>query len=171
MIDITQTLKDEHQNILRVMQIAERNCTSIENGEPIDASFFNSLFDFIAIYVDKFHHGKEEDILFYAMVNNEEHLHCNPVPVMLHEHEGGRSYLHAMRQALVENHGERLCFATRGYIELLTNHIYKEDNVLYPMAEEAIGDVEKENINQQYEESERRIGDAYDIESLRKFAL
>ncbi|MFV0365377.1 MAG: hemerythrin domain-containing protein [Mangrovibacterium sp.] len=68
MIDITQTLKDEHQNILRVLQLAEHKCTNIENGSAIDAEFFHKLFDFISIYSDKFHHAKEEDILFKAML-------------------------------------------------------------------------------------------------------
>lgn len=167
--DITQTLKDEHQNILRVMRLAEQQCQIIEKGEQTDVDFFTKLFDFIAVYVDKFHHGKEEDILFEAMLNNEEHLHCNPVPVMLYEHDSGRGFLKEMCEALAENKPEELCLATRGYIDLLSNHIYKEDNVLYPMAEEAIGAAEKKSINDRYQQAEKRINAAFDIDNLTKF--
>ncbi|MFV0289493.1 MAG: hemerythrin domain-containing protein [Mangrovibacterium sp.] len=169
MIDITQTLKDEHQNILRVMQLAEFQCADIEAGKPIDEPFFNELFDFIAHYVDKFHHAKEEDILFESMLRNEGHLHCNPVPVMLYEHNQGRDFLKEMRDALSRMHAEELIMATRSYIDLLSNHIFKEDQVLYPMAEDAIADDEKRRINEAYQKAEQHVKASFDIDKLEVF--
>ncbi|MFV0554652.1 MAG: hemerythrin domain-containing protein [Mangrovibacterium sp.] len=171
MTDITQTLKDEHQNILRVLQVAEQKCTDMEHGKAIDSDFFLRLFDFISIYADKFHHAKEEDVLFKAMLENAQHLHCNPVPVMLYEHDEGRKFLQEMRHALAQNQKQELLFATRCYIDLLSNHIYKEDQVLYPMAEEAISEEEKQLVNQQYAESEKRVKAAFDVEELLNWGL
>ncbi len=170
-MDITQTLMNEHQNILRVMRLVEQECSAINKGKAINADFFSELFDFIAIYVDKFHHGKEEDILFDAMVKNAENLHCNPVPVMLHEHDSGRYFLSEMRKALTLNDAEKLISASYNYIELLSNHIYKEDNVLYPMAEEALSLADKQSINQQYQQAEARVSSAFNIEALKEFGL
>ncbi|MFV0365378.1 MAG: hemerythrin domain-containing protein [Mangrovibacterium sp.] len=85
---------------------------------------------------------------------------------MLYEHEEGRRCLAQMREALAEDQVEKLCFSTRAYVELLANHIYKEDQVLYPMAEEAISDEEKQVINQQYEQAEHNVKATYDVERI-----
>ncbi len=170
MIDITKTLMDEHQNILRVISVVETECEKIANGKAIDLDFFNGLSDFIKNYVDKFHHMKEEDILFKAMLENGENMHCNPVPVMLYEHENGRNWLALIEEAVTENNPQKLISGANGYCRLLREHIFKEDNVLYPMAEEAINDIEKEKILKLYSESETTVKSKYDINKLKMFA-
>ena len=42
----------------------------------------------------------------------------------------------------------------RGYGFLLMDHIYKEDNILYPMAEESLTEEQKEKVLQLYDEVE-----------------
>jgi hemerythrin-like domain-containing protein len=84
------------------------------------------------------------------MLDNQECLHCNPIPVMLSEHEAGRQYVKGMVEALEQNNVEALVENARGYCYLLSQHIYKEDNVLYPMAEEALNESQKDAVNEQY---------------------
>jgi len=152
MRNITQVLSDEHQVILKVIDAALKECAEIENGKELKVEFFNKLLDFIKNYADKFHHAKEEDILFKVMLENVECLHCNPIPVMLHEHDEGREFVKGMEQSISENNSEKLIENVRGYCVLLQNHIYKEDNVLYPMAEEALSEEQKEEVLNSYNE-------------------
>lgn len=170
MIDITKTLMDEHQNILRVMSVVEIECEKIDNGKAINIIFFNDLSNFIKNYVDKFHHMKEEDILFKAMLENEENMHCNPIPIMLHEHETGRNWLTIIQEAITENNSQKLTSGAREYCQLLREHIFKEDNILYPMAEGAIDDSKKEEILKLYSESETIVKSEHDIDRLKIFA-
>lgn len=58
---ITKILSDEHKNILRLTKLIEKEC---ESGENINKDFFIKAIYFIRNYADKFHHAKEEDILF-----------------------------------------------------------------------------------------------------------
>lgn len=164
--NITQVLEDEHQIILKVIDAALKECEATENGTTPKIEFFQKTINFIKNYADKFHHAKEEDILFKAMLANAENLHCNPIPVMLHEHEEGRAYLKGMEQSLAENNIARLIEYTRGYCKLLQNHIYKEDNVLYPMAENALSDEQKKAVNEKYREVELRLQAEMDIDAL-----
>ncbi len=167
MKNITQILSDEHQTILKVIDAALKECSEIEKGKALKVVFFQKAIDFIKNYADKFHHAKEEDILFTAMLENMENLHCNPIPVMLHEHDEGREFVKGMEQGIVENDTEKLIKNTRGYCELLQNHIYKEDNVLYPMAEEALSDEQKEIVNQKYQEVEKRLNTIMDFNTIK----
>jgi hemerythrin-like domain-containing protein len=166
MKNITQILSEEHQTILKVINAALKECTEIENGKALKLEFFKKTIDFIKNYADKFHHAKEEDILFKTMLENAENLHCNPIPVMLHEHDEGREFVKGMEKGISENNKETLIEQTRGYCILLQNHIYKEDNVLYPMAEEALSDEQKDLVNQKYQEVELKLNAEMDIDAL-----
>lgn len=165
-MNITKVLSDEHQNILKVIDLVLNKCDETEQTRDIDFSFFKKVIDFIKNYADKFHHAKEEDILFKAMLNNIDNLHCNPIPVMLHEHDEGRTYVIGMEEGIWENNVELLLENTRGYCFLLQQHIFKEDNVLYPMAEESLNDAQKEMVNQLYLDAEKRFKDELNSEIL-----
>jgi hemerythrin-like domain-containing protein len=64
-----------------------------------------------------------------------------PLGVMLHEHVEGRGYVKAMSEALAGvKKGDRRAAAlfaenARNYGALLSQHIAKEDHILYPMAD------------------------------------
>ncbi|MGQ1783979.1 hemerythrin domain-containing protein [Saccharicrinis sp. GN24d3] len=156
-MNITKILSDEHQTILKVIDAVLKECNEIENGKVLEIGFFQKTIDFIKNYADKFHHAKEEDILFKAMLENIENLHCNPIPVMLHEHDEGRKYVKGMEDGLTNSDTRQILENARGYCFLLQQHIYKEDNVLYPMAEEALSDEQKDLVNQRYQKIESEL--------------
>ncbi len=52
------------------------------------------------------------------------------------------------------------------YCQLLQNHIYKEDNVLYPMVEEALNDQQKLVVLTKYDEV---ISDKFEDESTQRY--
>ena len=138
----SRILTKEHENILKVAEDLENECNSIEQGKEIDKGFFKESIDFIRNYADKFHHAKEEDILFKEFNEQVEKdpgcVHCNPVEQMLIEHDEGRKFVKGMGEALEKSDRKKLIENARGYINLIREHIFKEDNILYPMADEAI---------------------------------
>jgi hemerythrin-like domain-containing protein len=150
MQNVTKVLSEEHQNILKVIEIVLNECNQLEDGKEPVKEFFEDVLNFIKKYADGFHHVKEEDILFKAMLQNQGGMHCNPIPVMLMEHDEGRNYVKGMETALNEEHKQNLIENARGYYYLLQQHIYKEDHILYPMAEEALGEHEKQKVDDAY---------------------
>jgi hemerythrin-like domain-containing protein len=150
MKNITSVLSEEHQNILKVIDIVLNECNEIEDGKEPVKVFFEDVLNFIKKYADGFHHVKEEDVLFKALLQNQGGMHCNPIPVMLMEHDEGRNYVKGMEAALKEGDKRNLLENARGYCYLLQQHIYKEDNILYPMAEEALGEADKQQVDEAY---------------------
>jgi hemerythrin-like domain-containing protein len=151
MRNVTSILSDEHQTIMNVIESILDECEQLESGKEINTSFFNDAVLFITQFADGYHHAKEEDVLFKAMLNNLEQMHCNPIPVMLHEHEVGRQYVKGMVTALAQEDKMELIQNSRGYCALLQNHIFKEDNVLYPIAEDTLSDIQKQQIEDAYQ--------------------
>jgi len=61
----------EHRLIERMIAIIKQTLSQIEKEEKIDPVFIDTTVDFIRIYADRTHHGKEEDILFRDLVEKE----------------------------------------------------------------------------------------------------
>ena len=112
----------------------------LEAGETVPADELLGILDFLKTFADKCHHGKEEDILFPALESAGMPRDSGPIGVMLHEHTLGRGHIREMETALAGNENHRAFVAPAlNYIELLTQHIAKENNVLFPMAERLLG--------------------------------
>ena len=156
----TEILSSEHRVIERVIQALETAARRLEAGQTIRPAFFVDSADFIKGFADGCHHRKEEGVLFRAMVDNGLPLQNSPVAVMLSEHEQGRAYTRGMRQA-----AERLQAGDAGaktdvvgnalgYAALLRQHIYKEDNILFPMANRVIPVDQHDNVAEGFEHVE-----------------
>ena len=135
---VTEILSVEHQHILKVINSMINECDQLEAGMELDKSYFEKAIDFIKNYADKFHHAKEENILFEELNKDTVHMHCNPISQMLYEHDTGRNYVKGMEAGLNENDKNKVIENARGYAFLLQDHIYKEENILYQMADEAL---------------------------------
>ncbi|MBU90648.1 cation-binding protein [Candidatus Woesearchaeota archaeon] len=167
----TKILSDEHQNILKVIDALTKECISLESGKELDKDFFEKAIDFIRNYADKFHHAKEEDILFVELNKDDIEMHCNPIPQMLHEHDLGRDLVKGMEQTLKENNKAKVIENARGYAQLLQEHIDKEDNILYPMADEALNQQTQKEILEKFKqaESERKADEERCLDIVKEF--
>jgi len=153
----TKILAEEHQNILKVIDALLKQCDALESGGGLDKDFFNKAIEFIRGYADRFHHAKEEAILFVELCKDTVQMHCNPTEQMLHEHDLGRGFVKKMEQGLAENDRKKIIENARGYSRLLQEHIYKEDNILYPMAEEALSQETKKAMLNEFEEVKKKF--------------
>ncbi|HLD73032.1 MAG TPA: hemerythrin domain-containing protein [Candidatus Nanoarchaeia archaeon] len=146
-----QMLSEEHQIILKIIALVRDK--SSRTGEELDQKFWDKIIFFIQNYADKFHHAKEEKILFPEINRQDEDgkMHCNPISQMLYEHELGRGFVKGMREGLAKRDKERLVSNALNYSQLLEEHIFKENQILYPMAEEAIGKPDWEKIAEKFE--------------------
>lgn len=160
--DITQRLKDEHQLILRMLALLEKNARLTEEGTFKDYQFYLDGVDFIRNYADRFHHAKEEDVLFEALVANGMPRANSPVAAMLMEHDLGRAFVKGMEEAATKalngeaGQEEAIVANARGYLELLREHIGKEDDILYPLAERILPEGVRPEIVAKYQAAEEK---------------
>jgi hemerythrin-like domain-containing protein len=57
-------LKAEHEKIIVLLGILQGICAELEAKEDINLLYLEQVNEFMKIFVDKFHHGKEKDLLF-----------------------------------------------------------------------------------------------------------
>jgi hemerythrin-like domain-containing protein len=148
----TEILKNEHKVIKRMLQVLGVMAGRLEAGEPVDAGHLEQAVAFIRGFADRCHHGKEEDLLFAEMAAAGMPRHVGPVAVMLAEHDEGRAYVREMAAAAEAyaagdaTAGRRFAAAARGYAALLDQHIDKEDNVLYEMADARLAPAQQDAL-------------------------
>jgi len=161
----TEQLKEEHAGIKVMLDILGKVCDRLETGEPADPDHLDRILEFLKIFVDKCHHAKEEDLLFPEMERVGIPREGGPIGVMLSEHRLGRENVRGMGEAAERyKGGDRAASAlfvrnARGYIELLRQHIDKEDNILYPMADARIPEKRQRELLGEFEKvEEERVG-------------
>tara|TARA_Y100000034_G_scaffold46233_1_gene56879 strand:- start:24347 stop:24862 length:516 start_codon:yes stop_codon:yes gene_type:complete len=149
---ITKILVDEHKNILKLTEFIEKEC---ESEKDIDKDFFIKAIYFIKNYADKFHHAKEEDILFVELCKDEVQMHCNPIDQMLSEHDLGRNFIKETEIGIKENNNEKIIENAMNYVNLIKEHIYKEDNILYPMSDEVLDKKTQKDILDRFSKADK----------------
>jgi hemerythrin-like domain-containing protein len=154
----TQILTEEHRLILTVLDAVEIVASRGSGDWPAD--FFAKAVDFFASFADQFHHAKEEAILFPALEQRGMPREGGPVGRMLHEHEQGRAHVSAIRNALdraARGDGDARRTVRQealAYVTLLRQHIFKEDNVLFRMADHLLPEREQERLGKEFERTE-----------------
>lgn len=140
----TDILMEEHRVIEKVLASLEAAANRLSAGQAIPMDFFLKAADFIKNFADGSHHKKEEGILFVALEANGMPQDAGPVGMMLSEHEEGRRFTRAMREAAKRvERGDtsalhQVIQNALDYVALLREHIQKEDNILFPMADNVI---------------------------------
>ena len=153
----TDVLSDEHRVIERVLDALQR-LTAI----PVNQSLgqWQKAMEFFRGFADQCHHFKEEKLLFPAMEEHGIPREGGPIGMMLQEHEEGRAHVKAMAAALGQLSTEpgaahdTLLSHARAYVTLLREHIQKEDDILFRMADEVIPEDEQRALLKQFETHE-----------------
>jgi len=148
----TDNLIDDHTIIREVMDTMER-ITSVKDP---DVEHLEFIVTFIREYADGFHHAKEEGLLFPKLVDKGIPKEFGPIGMMLREHEEGRNFVRGMADnvELYKSGNKEALKAVyqnmTGYVNLLRDHISKENNVLFRMADQALSDEEQRHLLDQF---------------------
>lgn len=156
----TEVLKHEHKIVLLILGAAKREAQFIQDTGRMDSEKLDKILDFLKIFVDQCHHGKEEEYLFPKMHEKGMADDRGPIAVMLQEHERGRQRVKAIGEALTQAKAgdsrakETLAVNLCAYIEHLQTHIDKENNVLFPMADQLFTPEDQRALVEAFEKHE-----------------
>lgn len=157
-----ELMVEEHKLAKRMLVVMRKYCYKVLKNEELDYEDFYKIIDFIRVYVDGHHHGKEEKLLFNQMRNKLGALGEKLITHgMLVEHDLGRLYIQELEAAVkrvMDGDDESkldLIANAIGYNQLLTRHIDKEDSVVYTFASKQLDQETLNQINQECAEFEK----------------
>ncbi len=161
----TNSLRKDHDLIEKVLKSMQTTIQLLIDGKKIPESILTPVIDFSKNFTILCHHGKEENSLFPALEKAGMPRNMGPLAVMLMEHEITKKIANQMEQSsqkyIETGDASQLISDMQQYVEHVTQHLWKENNRLFMMADMRLeGNSEQiENELQQTEESKlKEIG-------------
>jgi hemerythrin-like domain-containing protein len=158
-------LVDEHVLIKRLIGLIPKVIENLDVESEEGRRLVLQSVDFIRSYADKYHHAKEEEILFKYFDENSDIL-----KTMRQEHEKARSHVRAVLEALDKKNKEAIAEHLNAYRELLTEHIRKEDEILYPWMDRNLSVTQVGELFSAFAEAEEKM-DRNVIDGCKKFVM
>jgi len=154
----------EHRLIERMLSVIKEALAKIEEKKEVDPVFVDIAVDFIHVYADRTHHGKEEDILFRELKNRplstEDRRVMNE---LIEEHVFGRQTTGALVAANTRyRKGDKTALADittqlQTLIDFYPRHIEKEDKVFFPSSRAYFTDKEDQTMLREFWEFDRKM--------------
>ena len=135
----TASLRKDHDLIEKVIKAMESTVQLLVDGKQIPESILLPVIDFSKNFTDVCHHSKEENSLFPALEQAGMPRNMGPIAMMLMDHERSREIGKHMEEAAKEyfesGNATNLTNHMKQYVEHITEHLWKENNRLFLMAE------------------------------------
>lgn len=141
-MDATERLKEEHVQIARLLDILDVMSQRLETPWLVSADHLQDALELIRVWVSLCHFGKEELVLFPALEDAGLPPDNGPLPDLNLEHSAVRELEERLREAIVRfaagDHQAAFDIQAnaRNYMGLLGQHITKENEMIFPLAEE-----------------------------------
>ncbi len=153
----------EHRLIQRIVPLLERERCHLQESHPPDVELLRAAIDFLHSYVDRCHHGKEEDILFSALREKElSHQHQVILDELLREHEHAREAVRGLSDGLLpggtgDHDRDKIERSLQILIRLYPEHIAKEDKQFFIPSMDYFSDDEKATMMDTFSDFDRHL--------------
>ena len=126
---------NEHTYIKMVIASIPGVISLLESDLDAGIPVVEKVVDFIKNYADGYHHAKEEDVLFGYF-----DAELDILKVMYEDHDTGRGYVKNIVAGVAEKNLIQIAENLSAYGALLTEHIQKEDDILFPWMDRTLSD-------------------------------
>jgi hemerythrin-like domain-containing protein len=135
----TASLRRDHELIEKVIKAMESTIQLLNDGKQIPEFILLPVIDFSKNFTDVCHHSKEEKSLFPALEQAGLPTNMGPIAMMLIDHQRSREIGTEMeasaKEYLSSGDSTKLVNDMQQYVEHITEHLWKENNKLFMMAE------------------------------------
>jgi hemerythrin-like domain-containing protein len=150
----TEDLMYEHKAIKLILNVMSNISNSIKDKKVFYTNDVEKIVDFLSVYVDKCHRNKEETVFYPALSLSKSPI--ENIGLIINEHSISKGYLDEIT-CCVENckigstfSGERIADCMANYVQLIEDHIQKEENDYFPLANKALSGEAQKEISKQF---------------------
>jgi hemerythrin-like domain-containing protein len=154
----------EHRLIEKMLKVIQRTLEHAEKTQSNDPCFVDTAVDFIRVYADRTHHGKEEDILFRELRNKPlTDKYRQLMDELIADHIFGRGTTKALVVANTRyRNGDktalpRITACLKTLVEFYPRHIKKEDDLFFPASRNYFSEKEDQAMLAQFWEFDREM--------------
>jgi hemerythrin-like domain-containing protein len=157
-------LMTEHRLIEGMISSIDKEVKRIEKSGIVNQGFIATAADFIQIYADKTHHGKEEEILFRDLSKKKlSDIDNTIMNELIQEHIVGRNTTaELVKSAGAYQNGDKAALplitkSLRIFVDFYPKHIEKEDKVFFPSSMKYFSDSEQQSMLDEFWDFDRKM--------------
>lgn len=142
----TLLLKEEHGHILRVLAVLEQMARRAKRGETITNKDAADLAHVLEGFADRHHQGKEEAILFPALLQDHEQQHYGALCHLIFEHNRERFLVQGLEEAIQSGSMRDFVYCANSLVNRMRAHIDTEEQGLFDLADSTLSPDEDERV-------------------------
>jgi hemerythrin-like domain-containing protein len=150
-----QQLKNEHPPLLLMLDVLLETCQQIERMESARETMFTELTQkVITFFQDLELHSEREEGVLFSMMEKYIGRESGPIAVMEYEHDQAKGFIGTFLKAAQssDTYTDEEMMELTGLIKnayyTLVDHFAKEENVLFPMAQNFFTEEEKQQLKE-----------------------
>lgn len=157
-------LEHEHREIRKVLTLMSNLARELERCNECEPALLYDSVQFIRIFSEQCHHVKEEKALFSLLETKGVPANGCPIAALVGEHRRGHALLDQLQAASARYKvGDgtvrpALINSLQSLVDLYTQHIWKEEYLLFPMAQKVLAAGDYETLSRQFAAVESQIG-------------
>ena len=165
MNDFIHELRHDHRVIQQVVAGMSAVAELLDSGKQVDPSVLSDLVQFLRVFADQCHHEKEEQHLFPLLATKGNVSTRHELESLEREHRSAKQLVGQLAKvAAVYVHNPaavryRVIDLLQQLVELYPAHIWKEDFLLFPLAQQNLSQTEQQDLKDKFEAVEREVGE------------
>ncbi len=165
MNDFIHELRNDHRVIQQVVAGMSAVAELLDSGKQVDPSVLADLVQFLRVFGDQCHHEKEEQYLFPLLSSKANVSTRRELESLEREHRSAKQLVGQLAKVAavyVQNPAAvryRLVDLLQQLVELYPAHIWKEDFLLFPLAQQNLSQNEQQDLKEKFEDVEREVGE------------
>ena len=157
----TENLIKEHEEINELLDIMSKIAMKIKSKDVFYPNDVEEIIDYLIIIIDKSHHGKEDEVFYPELISSGIPNEKAPLSIINYEHTLAKRYLKDISSCVVnckignDFSGELLADSLTNYVVVIKNHIQREEEIVFPIANEVLSSEKQNEISQRFEAIEQ----------------
>jgi len=158
----TENLINEHKKINELLDIMSKIALKIKSKDVFYPNDVEEVVKYLINIIENSHHGKEDDVFYPELISSGIPKETAPLSIINYEHLISVNYLKDISSCVVnckignDFSGELLADSLTNYVIAIKNHIQREEEIVFPIANEVFS-IEKQNdILQRFEIIEQK---------------
>lgn len=166
-MNVLEKLMVEHHLIQNFLDRLQEGQIKMESGGKLPPEFFSKAIEFARSFADKYHHYKEEHLLFNLLAMKKKGELDAQIAALRYSHEQGRNLINQIAQALPGYSGGQevaeiiILENLAAYISLLKKHIHQEDHIFFLMVAKELLPIEQEELLKAFQKEEAKMGEKF----------
>jgi hemerythrin-like domain-containing protein len=163
-VNAIQILVEEHRLILRGLDLLTTAAEKIVRDQNPPREFFEKAVSFTLDFTNKFHHYKEEIVMFGLLAQKHEGAFDAEIERLRDQHHSLHNYMNEISKSLdaysngKQSEVRRLHRNLCDYIETLRRHINAENTIFYPLVAKTLTEGEMQWLGMEFEKHAAREG-------------